>query len=96
MEIIPQFKELAEKIEELVSKAGEVFEDPGEKIKEAFGDGENSDPFAIPKAVAAATGNARTVAVEPVKIVTVFKDTVVRVSTELANGVTEIKAMLPA
>lgn len=94
VEMIPQFKELAEKIESLVSKAGEVFEDPGEKIKEAFGDGENSDPFAIPKAVAAATSNARTVAVEPVKIVMVFKDTVVRVGQELSNGVAEVKAML--
>lgn len=90
VELFPRFKELAEQVQELVQKAEEVFKQPGEQIKEAFGE-ENNDPFAVPKALAAATGNLKTVSIEPIKIVKVFSDTIIRVNDEMSSAVAEIK-----
>uniref|UniRef100_A0A7R9VV16 Uncharacterized protein n=2 Tax=Chlamydomonas euryale TaxID=1486919 RepID=A0A7R9VV16_9CHLO len=90
--MIPKFKELAELIEELVGSVGEVFSDPMDKIKEAFGNVD--DMFAIPKAVAAAGLNAKTVAVEPIRVISTFKDTMVRVKDEFSAAFEETKAIM--
>ena len=91
--LIPKFKPLAEGITELVKKAPEVFdtETMQDKIKEAVGD----DMFAIPKKMAAAAGNLKTVTVEPIKIVKTMADTLVRLKDEFSAAITEVKTMFP-
>jgi hypothetical protein len=90
--MIPDFKELAEQVEELVGSVGEVFDEPMDKITEAFG--EDGDMFAIPKAAANAAMNAKTVAVEPIKILNTFKNSILAVKDEFSESFTEIKALL--
>ena len=94
VELIPKFQPLAEEVMELAKKSSEVFTEPTEKIKAAFG--EEADFVVIGKAVAAATGNLKTAATEPVKIVSTLKDTIMRLSDELQAAITEIKALFPA
>ena len=91
IELIPKFKTLAEEVTELVKKTEEVFSEPTDKIKAAFGD--SDDPFAIPKAVAAATGNAKTAAIEPIKIIKTFAGTMIRLNDEFMAAVSEVKAL---
>lgn len=92
--MIPNFKELAELVEELVGSVEEVFADPVDKIKAAFG--ETDDMFAIPKAAANAALNAKTVAMEPIKIISTFKDSIVRVKDEFGAAFEEAKTLLAA
>ena len=89
--LIPKFKPLAEEVVELVKKAPEVFdhEQMHEKIKEAVGD----DMFAIPKKMAAAAGNLKTVTTEPPKVVKTMADTMLRLKDEFAAAITEVQAM---
>ena len=72
-------------------KAGEVFENPHEKIKAAYG--EEADMMKIAKAAAAATGNMKIISTEPLKVVKALKDTVLRLADELTAAVNEVMAM---
>jgi hypothetical protein len=94
VELVPKFKPLVEEVPQLAEKATEVFSDPDDKIKAAFG--ETSDMFAIPKAVAAAVGNAKIAATEPIAIIKALTSTIMRLADELTASVTEIKALFPA
>ena len=94
IELIPKFKPLAEEVPSLAEKAVEVFSDPDEKIKAAFGD--VSDMFAIPKALAAAVGNVKTATTQPITIVKALAETIMRLSDELKASIVEIKALFPA
>lgn len=89
-ELLPQFKALADQVTELCDKASEVFAEPQEKIKAAYG--EEADMIKIAKAAAAATVNMKIIATEPVKVVKTLKDTVLRLSDELTAAVNEVKA----
>jgi hypothetical protein len=93
IELIPKFKPLVEEVTALVQKAPEVFdtETMNEKVKEAVGD----DMMAIPKKLAAATGNLKTVTVEPLKIIKTMADTLIRLKDEFSAAITEVKAMFP-
>lgn len=91
VELFPEFKPIADEVIEAVKKAEEVFADAGDKVKAAFGD--DVDIMKIGKAVAAATGNMKIVTMEPVKVITTMKDTIIRLSDELQASVTEIKAL---
>jgi hypothetical protein len=86
---MPEFKELSESVQETVQKAQEVFENPEDKVSEAFKD--SSDPFAIPKAVAAAVGNLKTATTEPLKIITVMKETLLCLNDEMQAAFEEAK-----
>ncbi|KAG1666648.1 hypothetical protein FOA52_005858 [Chlamydomonas sp. UWO 241] len=90
--LIPDFKELAELVEELISTVGDVFSDPTDKITAAFG-GSTDDMFAIPKAAANAAMNAKTVAVEPIQILNTFKNSIVMIKDEFSASFVEIKAI---
>ncbi|GAX73948.1 hypothetical protein CEUSTIGMA_g1398.t1 [Chlamydomonas eustigma] len=87
--MLPEFKELSESVQDTVQKAEEVFENPTEKVQEAFKD--NSDPFAIPKAVAAAAGNLKIATTEPLKIITVMKETLQSMNDEMLVAFQEAK-----
>ncbi|KAG1667785.1 hypothetical protein FOA52_010822 [Chlamydomonas sp. UWO 241] len=90
--MIPAFKKLSEQIEDLVRSVEQVFGNPAEKIKEAFGP--DTGGFAVSAAAATATKHAKTVTVEPVKYLNTFKWTLVRIKAEFEAAFTEIKEVL--
>jgi hypothetical protein len=92
VEMLPNFSQISEELMEVAKKAEEVFNEPTEKIKAAFG--EDAGPFAIPKAVAACAGNVKIAASEPVKIVSTAKDSLLLLNDEMNAAITEVKAML--
>ena len=91
--LIPKFQPLAEGITELVKKAPEVFdtETMQEKVKESV----DGNMMAVPKKMAAAAGNLKTVTVEPIKIIKTMADTLIRLKDEFSAAITEVKAMFP-
>jgi len=95
VEMFPKFKELAEQVEELVKRAEEVFKDMQDKIKESLGEKVNDDPFLVAKVAASAAANLKMVTIDPIKIITTMKDTVLRLNDELQAGVTELKTLFP-